>query len=66
MMQIQEIIQTLKLSADGENLGLFNPALELLDILTFGLQQTDVSKGRYPNGNNNWFYFLPQHRVQQI
>jgi hypothetical protein len=55
-----------KLSADGESLGLFNPALELLDTLTFGLQQTDVSKGRYPNGNNNWFYFFLQHRVQQI
>jgi hypothetical protein len=46
-----------KLSADGESIGLFNPALELIDTLTFGLQQIDVSKGRYPNGNNNWFYF---------
>lgn len=46
-----------KLSADGESIGLFNPALELFDTLTFGLQQTDVSKGRFPDGNNNWFYF---------
>jgi len=48
-----------KLSADGESIGLFNPAVQLIDTLTYGLQQTDVSLGRFPNGTNNWFRFAP-------
>lgn len=48
-----------KLSADGESIGLFDPAVQLLDTLTYGLQQTDVSMGRFPNGTNNWFKFSP-------
>ncbi|MCU0344641.1 MAG: lamin tail domain-containing protein, partial [Ignavibacterium sp.] len=48
-----------KLSADGESIGLFDPSAVLIDALTFGLQQTDVSFGRFPNGTNNWFKFTP-------
>ena len=48
-----------KLSASGESLGLFNSALEVVDTLTFGAQQIDVSAGRFPNGTNNWYTFFP-------
>ena len=48
-----------KLSADGESIGLFDPSVQLIDTLTYGLQQTDVSMGRFPNGTNNWFKFTP-------
>lgn len=48
-----------KLSADGESIGLFDPSALLIDTLTFGLQQTDVSFGRFPNGTNNWYKFSP-------
>lgn len=48
-----------KLSADGESIGLFDPSVQLIDTLNYGLQQTDVSMGRFPNGTNNWFKFTP-------
>ncbi|MBK7632006.1 MAG: CotH kinase family protein [Ignavibacteriales bacterium] len=48
-----------KLSADGESIGLFNSILTLVDTVTFGLQQTDISFGRFPNGTNDWFQFSP-------
>ena len=35
-----------KLSADGESIGLFTAALQLVDTISFGLQQTDVSYGQ--------------------
>jgi hypothetical protein len=46
-----------KLSGDGESIGLFDPSVQLIDTLTYGLQQTDVSFGRFPNGTNTWFKF---------
>ncbi|MDY0081792.1 MAG: CotH kinase family protein [Ignavibacteriaceae bacterium] len=48
-----------KLSADGESIGLYSPALHLIDAVTFGVQQTDVSFGRFPDGTNNWYKFSP-------
>ncbi len=48
-----------KLSADGESIGLYNPAVQLIDTTSFGVQQTDISFGRFPNGTNNWFKFSP-------
>jgi hypothetical protein len=44
---------TFKLDADGEQLGLFDSvvqAIGLIDTLSFGLQVTDVSYGRLPDG----------------
>jgi len=46
-----------KLNADGESIGLYDPAIRLIDTVTFGIQQTDVSFGRFPNGTNNWYMF---------
>jgi len=48
-----------KLSASGESIGLFNADLTLIDTLTFGEQQTDISEGRFPNGTNNRYKFSP-------
>ncbi len=48
-----------KLSASGESIGLYSPTLQLIDTITFGAQQTDVSFGRFPDGTNNWYKFSP-------
>lgn len=41
------------LSADGEELGLFNSdGVTLVDSLSFGPQSVDVSYGRYPDGSS--------------
>lgn len=48
-----------KLSASGESLGLFDPSVQLIDSVTFGEQQSDVSFGRIPNGSANWYKLAP-------
>ena len=48
-----------KLSASGQQIGLFNPLGEVIDSLTFTAQQTDISFGRYPDGAREWFKFSP-------
>jgi len=48
----------LKLSGDGEQIGLVAPnGTTFIDSLTFGEQTTDVSYGRYPDGSDNWQFF---------
>ena len=37
-------------SGDGEAIGLYNPAQELIDAITFGLQAEGISEGRLPDG----------------
>ena len=46
-----------KLDMAGEFVGLIGPDGMLRDSVTFGLQQSDVSRGRKPDGSPNWFYF---------
>ncbi len=47
-----------KLSASGEQIGIYAPdGITPIDTLTFHQQITDISYGRYPNGNNTWMYF---------
>ncbi|HUT29502.1 MAG TPA: lamin tail domain-containing protein, partial [Sedimentisphaerales bacterium] len=44
-----------KLSADGEEIGLFDTdGTTRIDSIVFGPQVTDVSYGRYPDGSDNW------------
>ncbi len=43
-----------KLSGGGEQVGLFAPDTTVVDTITYGEQQTDVSYGRYPDGSDNW------------
>ncbi len=46
-----------KLSESGEQIGLFYPGGRVIDTLTFGKQQDDISFGRYPDGGSDWQYF---------
>lgn len=46
-----------KLSADGESIGLYDSNGLLIDSVIFGVQQSDISYGRFPNGTNNWYKF---------
>ena len=46
-----------KLSSDGEQIGLFTPGGSLVDGVTFGAQQDDISCGRLPDGGATWGYF---------
>jgi hypothetical protein len=44
------------LSADGEDLALFDTdGVTLVDGITFGKQKSDVSCGRFPDGNDAWW-----------
>ncbi len=43
-----------KLGASGEEIILTNPAQEVIDLVYFDQQQTDVSFGRYPNYSGDW------------
>ena len=54
----QGILHTnFKLSADGEQLGLYDGA-NFMDSLSFGPQKTDISYGRYPDGGVTWYSFI--------
>ncbi len=45
----------IKLSKDGEQIGLFDPdGLSVIDTVTFGEQSSDISYGRYPDGEQFW------------
>ena len=47
-----------KLSADGEDVGLFaTDGSTLIDSHAFGSQSTNISYGRYPDASENWRYF---------
>jgi len=46
-----------KLSASGEQLALYNASGVMLDSVTFGPQNTDISYGRSPDGGSTWSYF---------
>lgn len=48
-----------KLSADGESIAISSPAGVLIDSLRFGPQQTDISTGRFPETENNFYQFRP-------
>ena len=46
-----------KLSADGEGIYLLSDSTTFIDSLSFGIQETDVSMGRSPDGSDNWVKF---------
>ena len=56
-----------KLSADGEFISIYqassywdnDPRLLVLDSLTFGGQDSDISYGRYPDGSAMWQQMIP-------
>lgn len=49
-----------KLSKSGEYIALTDTdGTTILDSITFGPQNSDISFGRYPDGNNNWIFMQP-------
>ncbi len=46
-----------KLSADGDQIGIYYPDGQIIDTLTFGKQRSDISFGRSPDGGDEWQYF---------
>ncbi len=48
-----------KLSRDGEVLMLSKPDLTVLDSVTFGYQETNLSYARIPNGTGNFIITIP-------
>ena len=47
-----------KLSGGGEQIGLFAPdGRTVIDSLSFGPQEADISFGRYPDGAQTWLFF---------
>jgi hypothetical protein len=47
-----------KLSANGEEIGLYSPTLVLIDSISFTIQKTDISFGRKSGSTSEWGYFL--------
>lgn len=47
-----------KLSGSGESIGLWDPMSAVLDSLTYGSQEADVSLGRYPDGGDEWGFMM--------
>lgn len=48
---------TFKLSKDGEEIGIFNNLQTTIDEYIYGEQQTDISEGRFYDGEDNWLFF---------
>jgi hypothetical protein len=46
-----------KISLSGEVIALYTPSLVLVDSLSFGAQNIDISFGRSPDGSATWRYF---------
>ncbi len=46
-----------KLSGSGEQIGLFDAMGNVIDSISFGSQNADISYGRSPDASNNWVYF---------
>lgn len=58
-----ELHVNFKLSKSGDAIGLFAADGTTIDALSFGVQTTDVSQGRYPDGAQNLF-FMPTPTAQ--
>ena len=52
-----EMHTSFKLSADGEQVGLYSPELELIDSVSFGAQYINVSYGRTLSNANEFRFF---------
>ena len=48
-----------KISASGEAIILSDTELNVIDEITFGVQVTDISMGRYPNGSGDFVQMYP-------
>ncbi len=58
----EDVLHTnFKLDADGESIGLYLPDGNIADSLTFGAQQRDISQGRWPDGEDSFYFLRNQH-----
>ena len=56
----------LKISSSGETLYLTNAELSIIDSVSFGTQETDISYGRYPNGTGDFTTMTPTPALVNI
>lgn len=66
-----DILQTglhanFKLSSGGEALALVNNDFTIADSVTFPVQYSDTTYGRYPNGTGNFQYLYPTFNANNI
>ncbi|MBN2173325.1 MAG: CotH kinase family protein [Bacteroidales bacterium] len=54
---LTEFHTNFKMDGGGEEIGLFDPDLQVVDTITYGDQVEDVSYGRKPDGSDQWRYF---------
>ena len=54
---LANIHNNFKLNGSGEEIGIFDQNINLIDSVIFGEQLEDVSFGRKPDGDISWFYF---------
>jgi len=47
-----------KLNCPSEEIGLFRPDGRVIDFITYNSQLSDISFGRYPDGESEWMYFV--------
>ena len=47
-----------KLSGGGESIGIWNAESTILDSLTYGNQESDISMGRFPDGGDFWGFMI--------
>jgi hypothetical protein len=63
----QGIHSNFKLSKDGEFISLVeSDGISIIDSLSFGLQTTDISFGRLPNGTGNWQFLSPTPGISNL
>ncbi len=55
-----------KLSASGEEIYLSMPDTTILDEITFGEQETDLSYGRYPDGTGEFIVMTPSFSAANV
>ncbi len=54
---LQNFHTNFKLSQTGEEIGLYNSNIELIDSIIYGNQTVDISFGRRPDAGLDWYYF---------
>lgn len=48
-----------KLSGKGEFIGIYDSSGNVIDTFTFGAEQTDISMGRFPEVEGEFYFFNP-------
>ena len=56
MQDVSVLCLKMKLSGNGEQIGVWDPDKNVVDTLTFGPQMADTSYGRYPDGSDTWYF----------